>query len=633
MKSINSEDLRSFKLVHQARTNGRLVAFTVSEIGEDEYSSNIWLADGEKVWQLTTGGKDSSAYWSPDGKTIAFLSRRNMKEGEPGAKLMLISVQGGEARPLTQGEIGDLKWSTDGSRVYFIKVVGNTDDDVKVIDRAPIWFNEKGFTYGKRAHLFYVDVSSGQVKALTDGPFDVGSYDVNGRGDVIISVRANDLRPYENELRLLRSGSTTWESFGPKMSMSSVKWAPGEGEVFVVGNDLHRGTVTHDHLFLVGLDGQAKDLMNSPALRDLEVGNSLNSDLRGSSPDGGVELLGREAVFTASQAGRVNLMGLELSGEHRWLTDSDWSVDSYSAKDDLIAFTAMTDAKPAELYVIRDGSPKRITDFNDALLAKLDPVKPTHLTFTASDGTRLDAWKMVPRQGQDKKYPTVLSIHGGPKTMYGYAFMFEFQVLASDYVVIYMNPRGSSGYSEEFADIRGHYGERDYADIMEGLEKVLSATPEADPQRVGVEGGSYGGFMTNWIITHTDRFKAAVSERSISNWLHFFGTSDIGLYFANDHVAGSLDADPWENASKFYEKSPLAYAKDVKTPVLIVHSLEDYRCYVGEALQLYSALVYNGKRAKLALFPGENHELSRSGKPKHRLDRLRLITSWFQENL
>ncbi|WP_449462508.1 S9 family peptidase [Tardisphaera miroshnichenkoae] len=624
MKNVEAEDLYRFKLVHQAATNGKLTAFVVSWPEKEEYKGNIWLSDGERVWQLTRGDRDFHPVWSPDGRQLAFLSRREMKQEERGARLMVIDSQGGEAREIARGEIASLKWSPSGDRIYFLMPVGKPEDDVKVIQRVPIWFNERGYTYYKRTHLFSVSIAGGEPTQLTSGDYDVTSFDVGSDGQIAISVKPDDLKPYESELRILKDG--TWTSLGPKLSISYVKW--GRGGLLVVGNDLHRGTVTHDHVLSISLDGTVKDLMEGS---DLEVGNSLNSDMRGSSPESKVELFGPDVVFIASERGRANLFALSADGSIRRITDSDWSVDSFSAKDDLISFTAMTDYRPAELYMLRNGAPKKVTAFNDELLSQINIVRPEHFTFRASDGQLIDGWKLASKA--EGKRPTVLAIHGGPKTMYGYAFMFEFQLLAQDHVVIYTNPRGSSGYSEEFADIRGHYGERDYQDIMEGLESALSSTPEADPERVGVEGGSYGGFMVNWIITHTDRFKAAVSERSISNWLHFFGTSDIGFYFANDHVGGSLSADPWSNRDLFYEKSPLAHVDAVKTPVMIIHSLEDYRCYVGEALQLYTSLIYKGKEAKLVLFPGENHELSRSGKPDHRVQRLKLIKQWFDDKL
>ena len=624
MKSVEVEDLYRFKLVHQVDTNGKLTAFVVSWPEKDEYKGNIWLSDGDRVWQLTRGDSDFHPTWSPDGRQLAFLSRRGMKQEEKGARLMVIDSQGGEAREIVKGEMANLKWSPSGDKIYFLMSVGKPEEDVKIIQRVPIWFNEKGYTYYKRAHLFSVSVAGGEPSQLTSGDYDVTSFDVGPEGQIAISVKPNDLKPYESELRILKGGE--WVSLGPKLSISSVKW--GRGGLLVVGNDLHRGTVTHDHVLLVSLDGDAKDLM---AGSDLEVGNSLNSDMRGSSPDSKVELFGPDLIFTASERGRVNLFALSADGSVRRITGSDWSVENFSAKDELIAFTAMTDYRPAELYMLRNGAPKRVTDFNGELLSQINVIRPEHFTFRSSDNQIIDGWKMAGKA--EGKRPTVLAIHGGPKTMYGYAFMFEFQLLAQDNVVIYTNPRGSSGYSEQFADIRGHYGERDYQDIMEGLESALSSTPEADPTRVGVEGGSYGGFMVNWIITHTDRFRAAISERSISNWLHFFGTSDIGFYFANDHVGGSLSADPWSNRDLFYEKSPLAHVDAVKTPVMIIHSLEDYRCYVGEALQLYTSLIYKGKEAKLVLFPGENHELSRSGRPDHRVQRLKIIRQWFAEKL
>ncbi|WP_243678728.1 prolyl oligopeptidase family serine peptidase [Vulcanisaeta distributa] len=203
------------------------------------------------------------------------------------------------------------------------------------------------------------------------------------------------------------------------------------------------------------------------------------------------------------------------------------------------------------------------------------------------------------------------------------------------FAVIFMNPRGGSdGYDEEFADIRGHYGERDYEDLMEGLDYVIRNYDFIDPNRLGVIGGSYGGFMTNWVITHTDRFRAAITDRSISNWVSFFGASDIGPYFANDQIGGGENRDFWTYLESYTAKSPIMYVKNVKTPLLIIHSLEDYRCWFEQAIQLYTALKYLGKEVRMVVFPGgENHDLSRFGKPNHRIVRLRAIVDWFNEKL
>jgi len=208
--------------------------------------------------------------------------------------------------------------------------------------------------------------------------------------------------------------------------------------------------------------------------------------------------------------------------------------------------------------------------------------------------------------------------------------MFEFHMLASQgYYVLFSNPRGSDGYDEEFADLRGRYGERDYRDLMEFLDNVLKTMERIDPDRIGVIGGSYGGFMVNWIITHSNMFKAAVSQRSCSSWFTNFGSTDIGYYFDPDQIGGY----PWSDFEKYWDKSPLKYVENAETPLLLIHSLEDYRCHVIEALQLFTALKVLGRKTRLVLFPEENHELSRSGKPRHRAERLKHILNWFDEHL
>ncbi|HID16317.1 MAG TPA: S9 family peptidase, partial [Candidatus Atribacteria bacterium] len=286
---------------------------------------------------------------------------------------------------------------------------------------------------------------------------------------------------------------------------------------------------------------------------------------------------------------------------------------------------------------IKDGLKEfKLTSFNDSLLSQLKLSKPEKFSFKASDGVLVEGWIMKPSTNYEGKVPTILYIHGGPKTAYGASFIHEFHLItANGYALVYLNPRGSDGYSEEFADIRGHYGERDFKDIMEGLDYVIRNFDFIDESKLGVIGGSYGGFMVNWIVGHTDRFKAAVSMRGICNWYSFYGVSDIGYWFILDHILGGLDRKPLtrEGIAKMIEKSPLTYSENVNTPLLIIHSINDLRCYYEQALQFFTALKWLGKDVKLVLVPKETHDLSRTGKPKHRIERLKHIIEWFNEKL
>ncbi|MBQ6891013.1 MAG: S9 family peptidase, partial [Clostridia bacterium] len=274
------------------------------------------------------------------------------------------------------------------------------------------------------------------------------------------------------------------------------------------------------------------------------------------------------------------------------------------------------------------GEAKRLTDFNGSAIEDRYIAQPEPLSIK-SEGLTIEGWVFKPF-GYDpaQRYPAVFDIHGGPKTVYGPVFYHEMQYWAGKgYFVFFCNPKGSDGGDNAFADIRGGYGDVDYKNLMAFCDAVLAAYPTIDPKRVCETGGSYGGFMTNWIIGHTDRFCCCASQRSISNWLSFCGVSDIGNYFAPDQTGGDLYDDP----ATLWAQSPLKYAKNVKTPTLFIHSDEDYRCPLEQGLQMFSALVDRGIPARLCLFHGENHELSRSGKPLHRLRRLREITAWFDK--
>jgi len=300
--------------------------------------------------------------------------------------------------------------------------------------------------------------------------------------------------------------------------------------------------------------------------------------------------------------------------------------------DKSIVFVGMRDNKLQELYELKDKQENQITFFNEWVVKEKKLSKPQRITFNTKEGMEIEGWIMKPIDfDETKKYPAILDIHGGPKTVYsGEVFFHEMQYWSNiGYVVMFCNPRGSDGRGNEFADIRGKYGTIDYEDIMEFVNVVIENFSFIDKDRLGVTGGSYGGFMTNWIIGHTNRFKAAASQRSIANWISKFGTTDIGYYFVEDQQA----ATPWTNFEKLWFHSPMKYADRVKTPTLFIHSEEDYRCWLAEGLQMFTSLKYNGVEAKLVMFRGENHELSRSGKPKHRIRRLKEISDWFDKYL
>jgi dipeptidyl aminopeptidase/acylaminoacyl peptidase len=285
------------------------------------------------------------------------------------------------------------------------------------------------------------------------------------------------------------------------------------------------------------------------------------------------------------------------------------------------------------VFVARaDGSGERqLTDLNAGWRAEVALSRPERFQV-ARAGFEVDGWVMKPvGLTPGDRRPALLNIHGGPHAQYGHGFFDEFQVYASaGYGVVFANPRGSQGYGEAFTRaVIGDWGGGDYADVMAALDEALARHDFIDRDRLGVMGGSYGGFLTSWTVGHTDRFKAACSERAVNDQLGMFGTSDIGHLF-NKIELGVL---PWEDLGPYVERSPISYAKNVTTPLLIIHSEDDLRCPMGQAEQLFVALKKLRKDVVFVRFPDENHELSRSGRPRHRLARFRFILDWFAKHL
>ena len=338
-------------------------------------------------------------------------------------------------------------------------------------------------------------------------------------------------------------------------------------------------------------------------------------------------------VFKTAKADYSVLVRLlHKGGGVKLLTPSDFNVDEYLPyKKGYLLVGAYGQDGQELFYFDGKNAPQRISDINTSLFASHHIAHPQEISYVNSDGLELRGFALPPIGYEPgKKYPAILDIHGGPRAAYGFGFFHEMQYWAAQgYAVIFANPHGSSSNGNAFANLKGKFGGPDYDDLMSYVDAAIGQTDFIDPERLGVTGGSYGGVMTNWIIGHTNRFRAAASQRSISNWISLSAISDIGYSF----VDGYSGTDIWHNPDLLWKQSPLAYADKVRTPTLFIHSDEDYRTPLPEGLQMYSALRYHGIPARIVIFKGENHELSRSGRPQNRIRRLQEITRWFDKYL
>ena len=505
------------------------------------------------------------------------------------------------------------------------------EKDYQVIDEIPFWFNGKGFTNKIRNRLYIYNIKDNKLKAITDVFTNV--YDFKLKADktkaLIITNSFTDKMQLKDDLYIYHIEKDTLEkiSHSDYFSYSFADFI--EDKIIFIGSSMAKyGINENRRIYLMDEAGKVKDIL--PSDLDLSIGNTVGTDCRyGSSKE--VKLDGDYLYFITTEYGNAYLNRCDIKGNIERLTDKKGSVDGFDVYDGKVIFVGFRELKLQELYKLENSEEIQITDFNGWVNKVKKLSYPERLTFQTKEGITIEGWVMKPVDYEEgKKYPAILNIHGGPKTVYGEIFFHEMQYWANEgYVVFFCNPRGSDGRGNAFADIRGKYGTVDYEDIMKFTDVVLEKYPFINKERVGVTGGSYGGFMTNWIIGHTNRFKAAVSQRSISNWISKFGTTDIGYYFVEDQQA----ATPWSDVEKLWFHSPLKYANKVQTPTLFIHSEEDYRCWTVEAFQMFTALKYHGVEARLCLFKGENHELSRSGKPKHRIRRLKEITNWFNKYL
>jgi dipeptidyl aminopeptidase/acylaminoacyl peptidase len=654
-KPVEIKDLFRLRMVSDPRISpdGSRVAFvhTTFDYENDEYVSDIWMADSRTgtSTQFTSGrGKDKGPRWSHDGKRVLFTSTPLANEGEEKKKpqLYVIPIAGGEARKLTDLKLGVEvpKWSPDERQILFISPTQPVEPkgDTKHITRLSYKFNGRGFYPGIYKHAFTVPLKGGKPKQVTKGEYLVDGAEWVG-SDIVFYGNTEpdaDREGYNHLYRVdskgepMRLTEGTWSIWGAQSGMTGVAPSPDGKEIAFAGHDYRRSGATKGDIWILSAEGGKPKKLTEGFEPDLGI--KLSSDVRISSTDP-TPIWGRDGFiyFTSNFAGISGLNRINAKGGkvQRLLGDGDHSVESWSINGGgTLSYSTISTTRPSEIWIMAEGKDRQITDLNKKWCHELDLRPHERFEFKSSVGHAVEGWIMKPSDfKKGKKYPMAVEIHGGPRGVFGNALMHEHQVLAGQgYAVMYINPWGSGGYTEDFqAGLPGHYGEQDYADIMEAVDHCLKTYDWIDCERLACLGGSYGGFMTNWIVTHTTRFKAAVTMRSISNWVSFFGTSDIGWTFGKREMLGV----PWENEEAFMAKSPIRYVKDVITPTLVLHSEEDYRCPIEQGEQFYTALKYLGVPTEFVRFPGENHELSRSGKPKHREARLEHILRWFKTHL
>lgn len=666
MRNIQLDDFTKYNFLSGLgfSPKGDKACFAVStcNVDKNSYGSNLWVYNTaeDKLYQLTAFNSERSYIWLEDNETIIFQANRDerekeaVKSGDEFSQFYKINVCGGEATKAFKIDMNvnsiyeineDLFIFTAthkaGNRKHYelndeekkeYLEAKKENKDYEVLDEIPFWSNGSGFTNKLRSGLYKYHVKNNSIEPITDDFTSVMDVEINDEKNSIAFVSSSykDMAPLNDELYVydLNSGALTLVASEEKFSYGHVKFMNND-TLLISGSNMKEYGINEDGKFyLINLITHKRTVLTPEY--DKSLWNSVGSDCRFGGGKSSVKD-GDYIYFITTEKDSSYLNRINIQGEIERVDEVKGSIDCFDVKNGKIMAVAMREQKLQEIYSIKDGSEEQITSFNSWVQEEFKVIKPEMVSVETDKDVIIEGWVLKPTDYElGKKYPAILNIHGGPKTVYGEVFYHEMQLWANmGYFVFFCNPRGSDGRGRKFADIRGKYGTIDYDDLMKFTDAVLDAYKDIDATRVGVTGGSYGGFMTNWIIGHTDRFKAAASQRSISNWISKFCTTDIGYYFVDDQNG----ATPWSDVDKLWYHSPLKYADKVKTPTLFIHSEEDYRCWLAEGLQMFTALKYHGVEARLCMFRGENHELSRSGKPKHRIRRLTEITNWFESHL
>lgn len=641
------EDIFELKLTGdpQVSPDGTQVAFAVQHIGREanEYRAALWRfsLDGQGV-QLTSGRwNDGSPRWSPDGKWLAFTSKRETDAPQ----IWLLPTDRGEARQVTDLKNGasDPSWAPDSRRLVFTSNVDpagyDPDHDVKVITSARYKFDGKGFLDGKLTQIFTIEAMEEGTEPvpLTSGPFEHEhpAWSPNGKEIAFITNREDGWEMSRNSdiWTVPASGGEPRRLTGGKGSYQALAWSPAGTKLAVIGVEEVKGGVQNARLYTMRAGGGKLKCLSGDNDRAL-------GDRSMSGPNGPVSAApvrwtpdGRAVDALVSDCGSTVVVRFDAkSGKATVLTGRDRHVTAFDhANDGAGLVIAVTDpTTPASIRVVTSDGERPLTTFNDEWLSTVGIATPEQF-WVESNGRPIQGWLLRPagNTAEGSDVPLILNVHGGPHAQFSPAFSHELQMYAArGYALAFINPRGSLGYDESFAqEVTAAWGVADSPDFLAAVEHVVSMGG-IDGKRVGITGGSYGGYITNWLLGTTDRFSVGVTDRSISNMTSMFGTDDIALVSLEPELG-----TPWEQQQRYWDMSPLKHVANITAPVLIIHSENDYRCPIEQAEQLFIALKRLGRTVEFVRFPDESHGLSRNGGPKHRVERLERTLGWFERYL
>jgi dipeptidyl aminopeptidase/acylaminoacyl peptidase len=646
-RGVTPEDYFAFEFISDPRISpdGKLVAYVVTTVDQKQNRrhSSIWMAatDGRRgPWPFTTSPQNANApRWSPDGQSLAFISSRTSADGPAGdakPQVWVLSMSGGEARRITNLKNGanSFQWSPDGNRLACLSRTGPSDNHTESKDRSDVRhyshisykFNDTGWFDDRRSHIWIVDAKTSAAKQITSGEdWNDADPQWSPDGTRIAFVSNRTGNEYEENRNadvwvISAEGGPLTKTSDHDEADNSPRWSPdGKSIAFI-------GRVREDEHPKIWLAPSAGGAASTLAAKNLDL---IPSDLDWAED-------GRALYFQTGVKGETHLFRVDvISKELSPVTSGPRAIRGVDINDKnrRMVYAANDFKHLDDLYIadISGQNERKLTRHNEALWRQLELQDVERISYKSADGWDVDGFFVKPVGWQEgKKYPMILSVHGGPAGMYGVDWFHEFQVYAArGWAVFFTNPRGSTGYGEKFErGIVGEWGGKDYQDVMNGVDAILKKYPWIDRDRLGVTGGSYGGYMTNWIVGHTNMFKAAVTLRSVVNFISDDGTRD-GAYGHKRDFGGDI----FEKFDLYWDRSPLKWAKNVKTPTLILHSDNDYRVPLEQGEQWFRALKHFGVTTELVIFPRENHNLTRTGEPKHLVESLNWQIYWFDRFL